>query len=127
VLVEAQGDFVITPHPRELSRLMGISVEEIQHDRVKAAFDAAVRFNCMVVLKGAYSVIAAPDGQVFINPTGNSGMATAGAGDVLSGIIGGLMAQGLNSFDAAIAGVYLHGKAGDAAVQNQSRPEPPLV
>lgn len=117
VLVEAQGDFVITPHPRELSRLMGISVEEIQHDRVKAAFDAAVRFNCMVVLKGAYSVIAAPDGQVFINPTGNSGMATAGAGDVLSGIIGGLMAQGLNSFDAAIAGVYLHGKAGDAAVQ----------
>ncbi len=67
------------------------------------------------MLKGAHSVVADPDGNVFINPTGNPGMATAGCGDVLSGIIGGLLAQGVEPFEAAIAGVYLHGRAGDIA------------
>lgn len=106
---------VITPHPLELSRLTGIPVNELLADRVKAALDAAKRFNCVVVFKGAHSLIANADGDVYINPTGNSGMATAGSGDVLSGIIGGLMAQGLSAFDAACAGVYIHGKAGDIA------------
>lgn len=106
---------VLTPHPKELSRLMECSVQDIQADRVKSAQDAAIKFGCIIVLKGSRTVVAAPDGQVFINPTGNPGMATAGAGDVLSGIIGGLLAQGLKPIDAATAGVYIHGAAGDVA------------
>jgi NAD(P)H-hydrate epimerase len=106
---------VITPHPKELSRLMDCSVQEIQEDRVKAALTAASKFGCVVVLKGSHSIVAGPDGEVFINPTGNAGMATAGAGDVLSGIIGGLLAQKLSPLDAATAGVYIHGAAGDVA------------
>lgn len=112
---EGNGNFVLTPHPLELSRLMGIPTAELLADRVKAVVQAAQRFNCVVVFKGAKSLIASPTGEVFINPTGNSGMATAGSGDVLSGVIAGLMAQGLSAFDAACAGVYIHGKAGDLA------------
>lgn len=111
-------NFVITPHPKELSRLTGKSVEELLKDRVAAAIDAAREFQCVVVFKGAYSLVANWEGQVYINPTGNSGMATAGAGDVLSGIIGGFMAQGLSPFDAACAGVYVHGRAGDLVAAN---------
>jgi hydroxyethylthiazole kinase-like uncharacterized protein yjeF len=111
-------NFVITPHPKELSRLTGKSVEDLLKDRVGSALDAAKEFQCVVVFKGAYTLIANPDGQVYVNPTGNSGMATAGAGDVLSGIIGGLMAQGLSPFDAACAGVYIHGRAGDLVAAN---------
>jgi NAD(P)H-hydrate epimerase len=108
-------NFVMTPHPKELSRLTGKSVAELSANRIEECLSAAKLFDCIVVLKGAYSVVASPDGDVYINPTGNSGMSTAGAGDVLSGIIGGLMAQGLSPLDAACAGVYLHGKAGDIA------------
>lgn len=113
-------NFVLTPHPKELSRLLGISVEEILHDRISAVLTAAEKFGCTVVLKGAYSLVASHDGTLFINPTGNSGMSTAGAGDVLSGIIGGLLAQGLSPFDAAISGVYIHGRAGDLALQRHN-------
>lgn len=108
--------FVLTPHPKELSRLLGISTSEIQADRVAAAKAASAKFDCVVVLKGALSVIASPR-KCFINPTGNSGMATAGAGDVLTGIIGALLAQGLTTTAAAVAGVYIHGRAGDLATQ----------
>ena len=107
------SNFVMTPHPKELSRLLGMSTAEIQQDRVKAALTAAEKFNCTIVLKGAMTVIANPDHEVFINPTGNAGMATAGSGDVLSGTIGGLLAQGVEPFQAAVAGAYLHGRAGD--------------
>ena len=108
-------NFVMTPHPKELSRLTGKSVSEISADRIGSCLAAAKKFDCVVVLKGAYTVVGSPDGEAYINPTGNSGMSTAGAGDVLSGIIGGLLAQGLTPLDAACAGVYLHGKAGDIA------------
>ncbi len=108
-------NFVLTPHPRELSRLTGATVGEIQANRLEAARCAALRFGCTVVLKGAHSIVADPDGPVCINPTGNSGMATAGSGDVLSGIIGGLMAQGAPPAVAAVVGTYLHGAAGDQA------------
>jgi NAD(P)H-hydrate epimerase len=111
--------FVLTPHPKELSRLTGIDTAEIQKDRIKAALEAAKLFSSVVVLKGANSVIADPEGNVAINPTGNSSMAKAGAGDVLSGIIGGLLAQGLKPFDAAVAGAYIHGRAGDLAAEIQ--------
>jgi hydroxyethylthiazole kinase-like uncharacterized protein yjeF len=111
-------EIVLTPHPKELSRLLGIDTKDLQKNRIKSAMDAAQKFNCVVVLKGSRTVIADPEGNVFINPTGNAGMATAGAGDVLSGIIGGLLAQGLNAIDAAVVGVYVHGTAGDIAAED---------
>lgn len=111
------SSFIITPHPKELSRLIGLSVPEIQADRAAAATTAAKRFGCTVILKGARTVIAGPEENLHINPSGNAGMATAGSGDVLSGIVGGLLAQGLAPFDAAAAGVYIHGAAGDLAAR----------
>lgn len=106
---------IITPHAMELSRLMKVPVQEIQKDRIKSARDAAQKFNTTVVLKGAKTVIAESNGNVYINQTGNSGLATAGSGDILAGMIAGLAAQGLDLRDAAIAGVYLHGLTGDIA------------
>jgi NAD(P)H-hydrate epimerase len=113
VLNDTEGGFVFTPHPKELSRLMGKTVKEIQSDRIRSAQEAAKRFGVTIVLKGAHSVVATPDDDVYIVPTGNSGMATAGSGDVLSGIIAGLLAQGMNRTWAAVAGTYIHGAAGD--------------
>ncbi|MBT5875087.1 MAG: NAD(P)H-hydrate dehydratase [Candidatus Latescibacteria bacterium] len=104
---------VITPHVGELSRLTGLSSDQIAKDRICAARNAAHSFGAVVVLKGAGTVVSSQDGRVSINPTGNSGMATAGVGDVLTGIIAGVMAQGLDAFEAAILGVYLHGLSGD--------------
>lgn len=106
---------VITPHPGEFSVLTGMSKEEIQSDLIKAASDLAVKMNAAVVLKGARTVVAEPGGEARINLTGNPGMATGGAGDVLTGIIAGLLAQGFPPFDAAQLGVFLHGMAGDLA------------
>ena len=108
---------VITPHPGEMARLMGTSSAAIQSDRLKAATEAAAKLGVVVVLKGARTVIAAPDGQTFINPTGNVGMAAGGMGDVLTGAIGGFLAQGLSPLKAAICGVYIHGMAGDMAAE----------
>ncbi|MBK9144423.1 MAG: NAD(P)H-hydrate dehydratase [Candidatus Melainabacteria bacterium] len=116
-LGEASQMFVLTPHPRELARLLEQSVAEVQADRIKAALAAAKKFRCTVLLKGSMSVIASSEGEVYINPTGNAGMATAGSGDVLSGIIGGLLAQKVDPFQAAVAGAYIHGRAGDILAQ----------
>lgn len=113
IMEDNEGRFVLTPHPKELARLLGCEVAEIQSDRISAAIEAAKKFNAVVVLKGSMTVTANPDGEVFINPTGNAGMATAGAGDVLSGIIGGLLAQRVEPFQAAAAAAYIHGRAGD--------------
>lgn len=104
---------VITPHPGEMSRLIKIDIPEIQNNRIKTAENAARYIDNTVVLKGAGTVIADSGGKTSVNPTGNQGMAKGGSGDVLSGIIGALMAQGIRLFDAACAGVYLHGAAGD--------------
>ncbi|MDZ7724036.1 MAG: NAD(P)H-hydrate dehydratase [candidate division KSB1 bacterium] len=112
-----QGDLVITPHPGELSRLLNTPVPDLIRDRIATARDTAAKFQCTVVLKGAPTVTATAEGHVFINPTGNAGMATAGSGDVLTGIISGLSAQGLAPATAAALGVYLHGLAGDLAAQ----------
>ena len=106
---------VLTPHPKELSRLTGQWTTQIQSDRIGAALGAAIKFGAVLVLKGAHSVVASPDGRVFVNPTGNASMAKAGAGDVLSGVIGGLLAQKLPPFEAAVAGTYIHGLAGEIA------------
>ncbi|MCL0102542.1 NAD(P)H-hydrate dehydratase [Dehalococcoidia bacterium] len=107
------GKAVLTPHPGEMSRLVGNPVAEIQKDRLEAARKAAVEWKQTVVLKGAHTVVASSDGQVRISGAANPGLASAGTGDVLSGVIAGLMAQGLRPFDAASCGVYLHAMAGD--------------
>ncbi len=104
---------VLTPHPGELSHMTGISIEELQRDRVGHARRLAAQWKIVLVLKGAGTVIASPEGPVFVNPTGDDGLATAGTGDVLSGVIGGLMAQGLDPLSAALLGVYVHGYARD--------------
>lgn len=106
---------VLTPHPGEMARLTGLSTQAVNADRVGVARQAALDWGSIVVLKGARTVIAFPDGEVYINTTGNAGMATGGTGDVLTGIIASLIAQGLSSHDAAVAGVYIHGLAGDIA------------
>jgi len=106
---------VITPHPGEMSRLTGIDIADIQNNRLEVAGEFAARWNVVTVLKGAGTVVAKPDGALFLNTTGNPGMATAGSGDVLAGIIAGLIGQGMKPEDAAVAGVYLHGYAGDVA------------
>ena len=106
---------VITPHPMELSRLINVPVEQIQKDRVNYALQAAQKFGCNVVLKGNKTVICTTDGNVYINTRGNSALAKAGSGDVLTGIISGLIAQGGQVKHAAILGVYLHGLCGEIA------------
>lgn len=104
---------ILTPHPGEMPRLTGLTTAEIQKDRVGCAGRFAKKWRVILVLKGFRTVVAMPDGRVFINPTGNPGMATAGMGDVLTGVIGGLLAQGLAPEQATIAGVFVHGLAGD--------------
>lgn len=105
---------VMTPHPLEAARLMGCDAAQVQRDRIGAARLLAERFSAVVALKGAGTVIASPDGRAAVNPTGNAALATGGTGDVLGGIVGALLAQGLPSYEAALAGVYLHGSAADA-------------
>ncbi|MDR7006507.1 NAD(P)H-hydrate dehydratase [Paraburkholderia strydomiana] len=109
-----QGDpCVLTPHPLEAARLLGTEVVRVQRDRLAAARALAARFASVVVLKGTGTVIAAPDGRLTINPTGNAALATGGTGDVLGGMIGALLAQHLPGYEAALAAVYLHGLAAD--------------
>ena len=100
--------------------MVGLSTEEVNRNRIYLSGKYAKENNVIVVLKGAATVIAAPNGDIRINTTGNSGMATAGSGDVLSGIIGGMLAMGAAPFDSAVLGVYLHGLAGDLAAKETS-------
>ncbi|HXQ24094.1 MAG TPA: NAD(P)H-hydrate dehydratase [Candidatus Acidoferrales bacterium] len=109
----AKARAVLTPHPGEMARLLGKDTTAVQGDRIGTARRFAVEHGCVLILKGARSVIAAPDGGVWINPTGNPGMASGGMGDALSGILGGLLAQGLGLEEAARLGVYLHGEVAD--------------
>ncbi|HEX9020196.1 MAG TPA: NAD(P)H-hydrate dehydratase [Nitrospirota bacterium] len=119
ILRRARAPLVLTPHPGEMGRLMGISSAEVQKDRIGVATAFAKKHNVTLVLKGAGTVIAAPNGYVFINSTGNPGMATGGTGDVLTGMIGGLLAQGHGATRAACFAVYLHGLAGDMAAKEK--------
>jgi len=108
---------VLTPHHGEFSRLTGFAVEDIAKDRIEMARNYAVENKVTLVLKGSPTVVASRDGKAFVNIHGNPGMATAGMGDVLTGIIAALMSQKLNALDAAIAGTYVHSIAGDAALE----------
>lgn len=112
---------VLTPHPGEMSRLTGIGVQEILKDPIKHCRDLARRSECVVLLKGGCTVIADMYGNTTLNMTGNSGMATAGSGDVLTGIIAALMAQGLSPYNAARVGAYAHGRAGDFAAHAKGK------
>ena len=114
-LKRAHKPMVLTPHPGEMARLLDLDTAGVQSDRHGAARELASRTGAVVVLKGARTVIATPEGEIFVNPTGNPGMATAGSGDVLGGIIAGLLAQKIPAMDAVIAAVYAHGAAGDHA------------
>ena len=113
LLASSDALAVLTPHSGEMARLTGLSVRQIQSDRIGVARRSAMEWGNIVVLKGPHTIVAFPDGEIFVNPTGNSGMATGGMGDVLAGMIAALIAQGLSSHDAAVLGVYLHGLAGD--------------
>lgn len=104
---------ILTPHPSEMSRLAGISVEDLLKDRVYITINLAVQWRKIIVLKGANTLIASPDGNCRINPMANPGLASAGTGDVLTGVIAGLLSQGVSLFNAAVSGVYLHGQAGE--------------
>lgn len=116
LLSDCKAPLMLTPHPGEMARLVEEATpESINRDRIGAASRLAATRSVIVILKGARTVIARPDGQVALCPTGNAGMATAGTGDVLTGMLAGLLAQRLSPWDAARAGVYLHGLAGDLA------------
>jgi NAD(P)H-hydrate epimerase len=104
---------VLTPHPGEMARLTKRSVAEIQADRISAVRQLSQAYQTVVVLKGARTLISDPNGHVWINPTGNPGMASGGMGDVLTGAVAGLITQGCSAVDAAILGVFLHGLAAD--------------
>ena len=126
-IIAAQNDLlplipagsVLTPHPREFVRLFGETVNDFE--RVELALIKAKELNCVILLKGHYSLIATPGRKAFFNSTGNAGMATGGSGDVLTGIITGLLAQNYPPEDASILGAYIHGWAGDRAAATLSK------
>jgi NAD(P)H-hydrate epimerase len=113
VLRRRRTPLVLTPHPGEMARLTGTNTQAIQKDRVTIARDFATRYGCYLVLKGARTIIAEPGGGVFINPTGNAGMASGGMGDILTGMITGFIAQGYEVLTSAQLAVFLHGMLGD--------------
>ena len=121
VLSDAGCPVILTPHPGEFAALFGLKVEEVQDDRVNLAKMAATRLNAVVVLKGAGTIVAAPDRRLAINLSGNPGMASGGSGDVLAGLISSLAGQGIAPFEAACAAVWLHGHAGDLAAAEKSQ------
>ncbi len=112
---------ILTPHPKEMSRLTGLSTQEIQNNRIQVTTEFAQKHSTLLLLKGAPSLIGTPDGNVYINPTGNPGMATGGSGDVLTGIIAGLAAQNISLQNAAIAGAYIHGHSGDLFSEKETQ------
>ena len=106
-------DIILTPHPGEMARLAGVAAEAVESDRIGTARGFAVKYRVFIVLKGARTVIAAPDGRIALNGSGNPGMASGGMGDVLTGVLVALLGQGYDPFDACKLGVFLHGHAAD--------------
>jgi len=121
ILKKARREVILTPHPGEMSRLTGLSTAEIQADRLGAAGDFAQAHSVVLALKGYRTVVAAPDGRLFLNTTGGPHMASGGMGDVLTGIAAGLVSQGLSPLDAARLGVFVHGLAADQAAAAESQ------
>ncbi|MFH0985314.1 MAG: NAD(P)H-hydrate dehydratase [Candidatus Omnitrophota bacterium] len=117
ILKHCRGRAILTPHPGEFCRVFGGKLNDSDVTRKKRALDAAKRCDHVIVLKGHRTVVATPEGDCYVNTTGNPGMATAGSGDVLTGTIAALLGQGLSNFEAACLGVYIHGLAGDMAAK----------
>lgn len=117
VVKKANAPLIMTPHPGEMARLINTKTKDIQKNRKTVALDFAKKYNVTLVLKGHNTVVANPKHKIYVNKTGNPGMATAGSGDVLCGIIGSFLAQGAIPYEAAKQGVYLHGLAGDLAAK----------
>jgi NAD(P)H-hydrate epimerase len=115
VLKTCRGRAILTPHPGEFLRVFGGKLDETDAFRKKRAMETAQKYQVTLVLKGHHTVVASPEGECYVNSTGNPGMATAGSGDVLTGVIAALVGQGLSSFEAACFGVHVHGMAGDMA------------
>lgn len=120
ILEQRQGPTVLTPHPGEMARLLGISVDEVESSRHRVAVDLSGRFGVTTVLKGTFTVIAFPDGGQVIHPESSPALAKAGSGDVLTGILGGLLARGIPVKSAVPLGVYLHNSAGRLAVTDSA-------
>lgn len=112
---------ILTPHPGEMARLTGLSKKKIEANRKDIAQNFAKKHQCILLLKGAQTIVACPEGKVYVNKTGNVGMATAGSGDVLTGMIAAFFAQGMTSFEATKWGAYFHGKAGDRAAKAKGK------
>lgn len=119
VFSKVKAPIIMTPHPGEMANFLGINIYEVQTNRLAIARQVAQEYKITLVLKGAATVIASPQGEAYLNTTGNSGLATAGTGDVLTGMIAGLLAQGLSSVDASCLGVFLHGLSGDIAAKHK--------
>lgn len=117
ILWTRKSDIVLTPHPGEMARLIGKTTSYVNANRIDVAREFAEKYKVIVVLKGAHTVVASPDGKTFMNTTGNAGLAKAGSGDILTGMIGSLTAQGYDVFTAAVLGVFLHGLAADHTVK----------
>jgi len=121
LLKDKPSPVVVTPHPGEMARMLNTTSKEVQANRIESSKKLATEYGIYVILKGARTIVATPEGEAYINPTGNPGMATAGTGDVLSGIIAGFISQGISARDSSILGVYLHGLAGDIAAEEFSQ------
>lgn len=119
LLKNTQAPVILTPHPGEMARLLNIDTKAVQSERFECASIAAAQYEAIVVLKGAATITADPEGDIYLNSTGNPALATAGTGDVLAGTIGGFIAQGLNPLAATVLGVYLHGLAGDILAEDK--------
>ncbi len=115
------NSIILTPHLGEFARLLKLSVSEIKKEREKLAKDFACKFNLTLILKGHNTIVVSPDGRCYVNTTGNPGMATAGSGDVLTGVIAALRTQGLDDYLASVLGVYIHGLAGDIAAEHKTQ------
>ncbi|MBL7157386.1 MAG: NAD(P)H-hydrate dehydratase [Candidatus Omnitrophica bacterium] len=121
ILKTRKASTILTPHPGEMSHLTGKDISAIQGNREKTASGFAKKHKVILVLKGHRTVVANPEGEVYVNMTGNSGMSSAGVGDVLTGMIASFVGQGINPYSAAVIGVYLHGLAGDLAAKEKGQ------
>ncbi|MCA9399212.1 MAG: NAD(P)H-hydrate dehydratase [Candidatus Omnitrophica bacterium] len=121
VLLKTKTSKILTPHPGEMARLAGTTKSLVEKKRRQTAVEFARKYQCVLLLKGPATLVVSSDGQVYTNRTGNAGMATAGSGDVLTGMITAFLAQGLSPFDAAKYGAYLHGVAGDLAARDKTK------
>jgi hydroxyethylthiazole kinase-like uncharacterized protein yjeF len=122
ILIQRTAATVVTPHPGEAARMLACTVQDIQNDRIRSALDIARQYQAITLLKGCGSVIALPDGRWFINHSGNPGLASAGMGDTLAGIMGALIAQDLPAEEAVQLATYLHGAAADGLMERGSGP-----